>query len=160
MTLAQLQYKQHYFIKGNRLPSIGSNKYVQMLCNKRCNTIMTHTTPLRHFSLDILMLSSHEQSLLVLLALLPVFLAVETYTCKCVSKQFISWICITFTIYCVEFGIVFHLLNKAYDYSCNSYFTTYSIYYNTPKFISNILQTYTIVDDHAINFSCTNMIQT
>ena len=76
---------------------------------------MSHTTPLCHFSSDIYMLSSHEQSLLVLLALLPVFLAVETYTCICVSKQFISWICIMSTIYCVILGVVIYLLNKAYD---------------------------------------------
>ena len=88
---------------------------------------MSHTTPLCHFSSDIYMLSSHEQSLLVLLALLPVFLAVETYTCICVSKQFISWICIMFTIYCVDFGIVIYLFDKAYDCSYNSDFTTYSI---------------------------------
>ena len=94
---------------------------------------MSHTTPLCHFSSDIYMLSSHEQSLLVLLALLPVFLAVETYTCICVSKQFISWICIMFTLYCVDLGVVIFLLNKAYDYSCYSNFTTYSIYYNTLK---------------------------
>ena len=86
MTLAQLQYKQHYFVKGDRLVSIWRNTCARNLCNIRCNKVVSHRTPLCHFSSDIFMLSSHEQSLLMLLALLSVFFAVETCSTKCVSK--------------------------------------------------------------------------
>ena len=38
-----------------------------------------------------------------------------------------------FTLYCVTLDILFYLLNKVFDYLCNSDFTTYFIY-NMLKF--------------------------